>query len=40
MKKWTVRDRYGNEIYLTGERWHHILEARPELVEDIFACHL
>jgi hypothetical protein len=31
MKKWTVHDRYGNEIYLTEERWHHILEARPEL---------
>lgn len=31
MKKWTVQDRYGNEIYLTEERWHHILEARPEL---------
>ncbi len=31
MKKWTIYDRYGNEIYLTEERWHHILEARPEL---------
>lgn len=31
MKKWIVIDRYGNEIYLTHERWHHILEARPEL---------
>ncbi|MCX6584747.1 MAG: hypothetical protein NT166_31630 [Candidatus Aminicenantes bacterium] len=31
MKKWTVHDRYGNEIYLTEERWCHILEARPEL---------
>jgi hypothetical protein len=27
MKKWTVQDRFGNEIYLTEERWHHILEA-------------
>lgn len=31
MKKWTVQDRYGNTIYLTEERWQHILESRPEL---------
>lgn len=31
MKKWVVKDRYNNEIYLTEERWHHILESRPEL---------
>lgn len=31
MKKWTVQDRYGNTIYLTEERWHHISESRPEL---------
>jgi len=31
MRKWTVRDRYGNEIYLTEERWQHILDSRPEL---------
>jgi len=31
MRKWTVQDRYGNTIYLTKERWHHILESRPEL---------
>lgn len=31
MKKWTVQDRYGNTINLTEERWHHILESRPEL---------
>lgn len=31
MKKWIVQDRYGNSIYLTEERWHHILESRPEL---------
>jgi hypothetical protein len=24
MRKWTVRDRYGNTIYLTQERWEHI----------------
>lgn len=31
MKKWTVQDRYGNTVYLTEERWNHILESRPEL---------
>lgn len=31
MKKWAVQDRYGNTIYLTEERWNHILESRPEL---------
>jgi hypothetical protein len=31
MKKWTVQDRYGNTIYLTEERWNHILESRPEM---------
>lgn len=31
MKKWTVKDRYGNTIYFTEERWLHILESRIEL---------
>jgi len=31
MNKWTVQDRYANIIYLTEERWHHVLESRPEL---------
>ncbi len=31
MKKWMVEDRYGNTIYLTEERWRHILTSRPEL---------
>lgn len=31
MKKETVQDRYGNTIYLTEERWNHILESRPEM---------
>lgn len=25
-KAWTVRDRYGNEIYLTWERWSHVID--------------
>jgi hypothetical protein len=32
-RRWTVRDRYGNEIYLTHERWEHIIEPinHPEM---------
>ncbi len=32
-KRWTVRDRFGNPIYLTQERWQHIIEEtnHPEL---------
>ena len=32
-KAWTVLDRYGNEIYLTWERWEHIIEPdnHPEV---------
>jgi hypothetical protein len=26
-----VRDRYGNQLELTDERWHHILTYHPEL---------
>jgi hypothetical protein len=35
MKKWTIKDRYGNPVYITEERWRHILESRPEL-ESLF----
>ncbi len=37
-KKWTVRDRHGNEIYLTEERWDHIRTYHPALrdhLEDV-----
>lgn len=32
-RRWTVRDRSGNEIYLTEERWEHIIDPinHPEL---------
>ncbi len=32
-KRWTVRDRYGNDIYLTQERWEHIIQPtnHPEM---------
>ena len=34
-RRWTVRDRSGNEIYLTEERWEHITEPlnHPEMIE-------
>ena len=37
-KLWTQRDRFGNEIYLTRERWAHIVDPNnhPE-VEPYFA---
>ena len=35
-KRWTVRDRYGNEVYLTHERWEHIID--PENHENMAGC--
>ncbi|MBL7065046.1 MAG: hypothetical protein ISS49_12690 [Anaerolineae bacterium] len=32
MRRWTVRDRRGHEIYLTEERWRHITERHDELI--------
>ncbi len=34
MKRWTVYDRYGNDIYLTQERWEHIIHPlnHPEML--------
>ena len=29
--RWDMYDRYGNQIYLTKERWQHALEKRPWL---------
>jgi len=33
--RWTVRDRHGNDIYLTHERWEHIVDPinHPEMAE-------
>lgn len=33
--RWTVRDRYGHEIYLTEERWLHIIDRNnhPEMAD-------
>lgn len=32
-RRWVVRDRYGNDIYMTHERWQHIVEPvnHPEM---------
>lgn len=30
MHRWIVEDRHGNEIYLTEERWEHILRRHDE----------
>jgi hypothetical protein len=32
-RRWMVHDRYGNAIYLTDERWKHIIEPwnHPEM---------
>lgn len=34
-KRWIVRDRYGNPIYLTHERWIHIIADtnHPEMID-------
>lgn len=33
-KRWVVCDRYGNDVYLTHERWDHIVELlnHPEML--------
>ena len=31
MRRWTVQDHYGNEIYLIEERWTHIADQHDEL---------
>jgi hypothetical protein len=39
MQRWTIYDRYGNQLYLTEERWRHALEKRPwlgDLFDDVF----
>ena len=32
-RRWAVKDRYGNTIYLTDERWEHIIDPwnHPEM---------
>ena len=33
MARQSVYDRFGNEIYLTDERWEHIIETHDEMRE-------
>jgi len=28
-KRWTAQDKYGNSVYLTEERWQHIVNNHP-----------
>lgn len=39
--RWTVRDHYGNDIYLTHERWEHIVEPinHPEMSDFEGLCN-
>ena len=34
-RRWTIQDRYGYHIYLTEERWNHIIEDmnHPEMAD-------
>jgi hypothetical protein len=34
-RRWLARDRYGNDIYLTDERWRHIIDPinHPEMTD-------
>lgn len=34
-RRWTVQDRQGNQVYLTDERWNHIIDPfnHPEMEE-------
>jgi hypothetical protein len=33
MARESVSDRWGNEIYLTDERWDHIVETHDEMMD-------
>lgn len=34
-RRWVAQDRYGNNIYLTDERWEHITQPinHPEMLD-------
>jgi hypothetical protein len=36
--RWMVKDRFGNNVYLTQERWEHIIESinHPEIEANNF----
>jgi hypothetical protein len=35
LRTWTVQDRVGREIYLTEERWQHIITGHRALTEHL-----
>lgn len=35
MQRWNVTDRHGRPIYMTQERWRHIIAKHPELEEHL-----
>jgi hypothetical protein len=35
MQRWVVNDRQGREIYLTEERWEHIVSRHKALVSHL-----
>jgi len=35
MERWTVYDRQGREIYLTVERWQHIITRHKPLINQL-----
>ena len=37
-KRWAIQDRDNNPIYLTQERWEHIVEHHPEMSD--YEAHL
>lgn len=39
-KRWTVEDRYGNSIYLTQERWEHIIDDTNHSEMDAYEEYL
>jgi hypothetical protein len=32
-RRWSVQDAHKNTVYITDERWQHILESHPEMEE-------
>ncbi len=39
-RRWVVRDHYGNDIYMTDERWEHIIQPMNHPEMSAFEEHL
>lgn len=35
MQRWIIRDRDGRPVYMTEERWQHIMDRHPELINHL-----